>query len=293
MGEVPAQPGARADVDADPWLRELARAARMVFFAGLPGTGKSFFLHRLAHLGHAAGRTVHLLRWDRVRPAFEASPAGGRYPLRDGVTHPVIRKAAGTWARQSVARWAPEHGEAADLLVGEAPLVGGRFIELARCADDRAEPWLDADACQFVIPIPAPDVRRFLEAERARRMARVRHDHEREDAPSNVVRQLWDEMRHAARSLGIRPAEAEHSQETYDPSLYEGVYERVLRHRHRQVLFAQRLLASETVSPHAFAFAPRDLIPDTEEAEVHIRAVEEGFPDQGALEAEMNEWFLT
>ena len=141
-----------AHIDVDHRLRELGRSARIVVFAGLPGTGKSFFVHRLAHLCHAAGRTVHLLQWDRVRPAFEASLPGRRYPLRDGVTHPVIRKAAGTWARQSVARWAPAHREPVDLLVGEAPLVGGRFIELARRADDRAEPWLDADACQFVIP---------------------------------------------------------------------------------------------------------------------------------------------
>jgi hypothetical protein len=179
------------------------------------------------------------------------------------------------------------------LLVGEAPLVGGRFIELARRADDPAELLLHAEACQFVIPIPAPDVRRFLEAERARRMARARHDREREDAPSNVVRQLWDEMRHAARSLGIVPAEAEHRQGIYDPSLYQAVYDRVLRHRCRQALFVQHLLASDAVSAHAFAFAPHDLIPDTEEAEAHIRAVEERFPDQGALEAEMIDWFLT
>ena len=142
-----------------------------------------------------------------------------------------------------------------------------------------------------MIPVPAPEVRRFLEAERARRMARTRHDHEREDAPSNVVRQLWVEMRHAARSLGILPAEPEVSQGIYDPSLYAALYERVLRHRRRQVFFVQHLLASDAVSAHAFA--PRDLIPETEEAEAYIRAVEERFPDQGALEAEMNEWFLT
>jgi hypothetical protein len=282
-----------ANPDADHRLRELARAARMVFFAGLPGTGKSFFVHRLAHLCHAAGRTVHLLQWDRVRPAFEASPAGRRYPLRDGVTHPVIRKAAGAWSRQALAQWAPAHGDSAHLLVGEAPLVGGRFIELARRTDDRAEAWLDADACQFVIPVPAPDVRRFLEAERARRMARARHVHEREDAPSSVVRQLWGEMRRAARSLGILTAEVEHAPGIYDPSLYEAVYERVLRHRRRQVLFVQHLLASDAVSAHAFAFAPHDLIPDTEEAAAHIQAVEERFPDQGVLEAEMDDWFIT
>ena len=57
-------------------LRDLARDARCVFFAGLPGTGKSLLIHQLAHLAHARGRRVHLLQWDVARPAFEASPAG-------------------------------------------------------------------------------------------------------------------------------------------------------------------------------------------------------------------------
>ncbi len=67
---------------------------RFVFMAGLPGTGKSLLVHQLAHLAAGAGRTVHLLQWDVARPLFEASPAGGRYPLKDGVTHATIRKAA-------------------------------------------------------------------------------------------------------------------------------------------------------------------------------------------------------
>jgi hypothetical protein len=282
-----------AGIDADHRLGRIARTARMVFFAGLPGTGKSFFVHRLAHLSHAAGRTIHLLQWDRVRPAFEACPAGQRYPLRDGVTHPVIRKAAGIWARQALGRWARAQGDPPHLLIGEAPLVGGRFIELARPMDDHAEPWLDTDRCQFVIPVPAPRVRRFLEAERDRRTAHAGHVHEREDAPPNVVRELWQEMRGAARCLGIGSAGADHGRRVYDPALYEAVYERVLRHRRRQVIFVRQLLASDAVSVYAFAFAPHDLIPDPEEAAVHIRAVEERFADLGALQAEMNRWFLT
>src|SRR3989449_9742603 len=93
---------ARLGVPADRRLAERFRdlaGQRMVFFAGLPGTGKSLLVHQLVHLAGAAGRTVHLLQWDVARPVFEASPAGRHYPLADGVTHAVIRRAAGLWVR--------------------------------------------------------------------------------------------------------------------------------------------------------------------------------------------------
>jgi hypothetical protein len=61
----------------------------VVFFAGLPGTGKSLLVHQLAHLASRNGGTVHLLQWDVARFVFETSPAGRRYPLAEGVTHPT------------------------------------------------------------------------------------------------------------------------------------------------------------------------------------------------------------
>ena len=51
-------------------LERLAREPRLVFVAGLPGTGKSLLIHQLAHLAAGAGRSVHLLQWDVVRPVF-------------------------------------------------------------------------------------------------------------------------------------------------------------------------------------------------------------------------------
>src|SRR5207237_9616561 len=86
-------------VAVDPALQqaliELAQAARVVCFAGLPGTGKSLMIHQLAHLAHQCGRSTMLLQWDTARPPFEASEAGRRYPLVDGVTHGMIRVAVG------------------------------------------------------------------------------------------------------------------------------------------------------------------------------------------------------
>ena len=80
----------------------------------------------------APGRRVHLLQWDVARPVFEASGAGRRYPLADGVTHPVIRKAAGLWVRAALADWSERNRAPEHLLVGETPFVGNRFVELAR-----------------------------------------------------------------------------------------------------------------------------------------------------------------
>src|SRR5439155_107726 len=108
------------------------------------------------------------LQWDLARPAFETSAAGRRYPQESGVTHGVIRIAVGRWARPAVARWHAAQ-PTSDLLIGEAPFVGHRFIELARPVDDAAEPLLASPAARFVIPVPSASLRRHLEAERARR----------------------------------------------------------------------------------------------------------------------------
>ncbi|PWU23936.1 MAG: hypothetical protein C5B48_07755, partial [Candidatus Rokuibacteriota bacterium] len=62
------------DIRLEEQIRGL-RARRLVFFAGLPGTGKSLLVQQLAHVAGAAGRRIHLLQWDVARPVFEASPA--------------------------------------------------------------------------------------------------------------------------------------------------------------------------------------------------------------------------
>ena len=192
---------AAADPGLYAHLQRLASAQRCVFFAGLPGTGKSLLSHQLTHLAHALGRTVHMLQWDVARPVFEASAAGQRYPVVQGVTHGVIRKAAGLWARQAVVQWHQRYPEAGHLLIGETPLVGHRFIELARQRADAAEPLLQT-AC-FVVPVPSRAVRDFLEAERQRRSVRPLHAQEREDAPPQVLRDLWRHLAGIAPALGV------------------------------------------------------------------------------------------
>ncbi len=270
----------------------------MVFFAGLPGTGKSLLTHQLAHLAHAGGRTVHVLQWDVARPAFEVSDAGMRYPMRDGVTHSVIRKAAGLWARSAIVAWAAHHPAPEHLLIGETPFVGHRFIELARRADDAAEPMLSAPSCRFVIPVPSREVRGFLEAERERRAAHPRHARERDDAPPNVLRDLWRALADVALTLGVvAPAGSvavppdSAAATPYDPSAYQRVYEMLLRHRHADALPLAIILPTAEFSVYEFEVVRHDIAPTPEDAVSFIREVETRYPDPDTLEREVARWW--
>ena len=278
-------------------LQHLSHTARAVFFAGLPGTGKSLLVHQLVHLAHAAQRSVYLLQWDVVRPAIERSPAGAPYPMTDGVTHPVIRIAAGLWARDMVARWSTGPALPERILIGETPLAGHRFIELARPQADRAEPFLSGSGCWFVIPIPSVAVRRAIVAERARRIQRPVHDREREDAPPKVLRAQWEALAAVAPLIGgpATPLPGGTTPGTvpvpYDPDVYGRVYEFVLRHRQARRLPMRTLLPAATISVYDFAVPTRDLVPTPEEAAASIRLVETRLPDPGAAQAAVDRWY--
>jgi hypothetical protein len=260
----------------------------MIFAAGLPGTGKSLVIHQLAHLAAGVQREVHLLQWDVARPVFEASAAGRRYPMLDGVTHPVVRKAAGLWARRAVGDWARRRIPRA-LLLGETPFVGNRLIELARPADDDVEGLLRGAACRFVIPVPSVEVRRFVEAERDRRAARPLNIREREDAPPHVLRGLWRELHAVAVRQGWTDAAA--GDVAYDPELYRRVYEGLLRHRHVEPLRLETVLATGTLSVYDFDVPCPEVVPREEEAEAAVREVERRYPDADALTREVERWW--
>jgi hypothetical protein len=270
-------------------LARLAHSARMVFVAGLPGTGKSFVIHQLAHLAVAAGRAVHLLQWDVARPVFEASRAGQRYPVIDGVTQPMIRKAVGLWARQAVAAWHQRCPTPDQLLIAEIPLVGRRLIEFAQRLGDDAEPWLAAPSCCFTIVVPSVDVRRYVEAERERRASAPRNVREREDAPPHVLRDLWRQLLVAARALGLStgPVDA-----PYDPVVYRRVYEAVLRERAPEILPLDTILPTATMSVYDFAVPCTDLVPGEDEIDASVRAGETRFPDPAALAREVERWWV-
>jgi hypothetical protein len=270
-------------------LDTFAREARLVFFAGLPGTGKSLLIHQLAHLAHGRGRRIHLLQWDVARPVFEATEAGGRYPQVGGVTHGVIRLAVGRWARAAIARWHGDHPGREALLIGETPLIGHRLIELAWPTADPAEPVLSAPWTRFVVPVPSPALRAHLETERARRARTPLHAREREDAPPAVLRELWRELLAVARRLGAGSGALD--DHGYDPDTYRRVYTALLAHRHTETLPLEVRLPVEGLSAYDFAIPAADLVPAPDEAARAILDVEGRGLDPAALAAAIDGWW--
>jgi hypothetical protein len=232
-----------------------------------------------------------MLQWDVARPVFEASAAGQRYPVVHGVTHGVIRKAAGLWARQAVVQWHQRYPEAGHLLIGETPFVGHRFIELARQQVDAAEPLLQT-AC-FVVPVPSQAVRDFLETERQRRSLTPLHQQEREDAPPQVLRDLWRHLASIAPALGVGAALPASAVEVpYDPVLYQAVYQRLLTQRQVLVLPMDIILPTTTLSVYDFAMPRRDVVPTVEEVTYFIGEIEQQYPDLAMLQQDIDHWYL-
>jgi hypothetical protein len=214
-------------------LSEAVGNCKAIFFAGLPGVGKSLLLQQTALLAHAAGRTLHLLQWDVARQGFETPGILARYPEVEGTTHAAIRRAAGFWVRDAVARWAAAHAGDDALLLGEAPFVGNRLIELARREADAAESFLAARSTLFIIPAPTLAVRRAIQAMREREIEQPRHVRETANAPPNVLTLLMQELRAAGAALGVPGVRSEGD---YDPEVYTAVYSWLLEHRHARAL---------------------------------------------------------
>ncbi len=266
----PAEPSLLA---ADPRLLESLRALsklRLVFFTGLPATGKSLLAHQLAHLAYADGRRVYLLQWDVCRPPLEAHEAARPYPTVDGVTHVVIRRAIGLWAREAVARWSIEHADPASMLIGETPFVGWRLVELAQSKDDAAEAVLASPACRFVLTLPSGAVQAHVTAERARRAAMPRHALEREDAPPHLLRASWLDVLDAARDLGVPWAVETYPSQTYNSTVYRAVYEHLLRHRSCEIVPIDTVLPTEAMSVYELDVPHEALIPTPDEAERYV-----------------------
>lgn len=246
---------------------DLIRSADRVFFAGLPGVGKSLLLQQLALLARAAGRQVHLFQWDTARQPFE-SP---RYPLEQGATHPIVIRATGHWLRKTLPEWDKAHVNSDAMLIGELPLIGGRFMELARPADDEAEALLADKRSQFVLPVPSREVRALIERRRAASIANPAHENESQDAPPDLLRALWQDLYRIAVHLGVAETLAQDA--PYSPQIYEGTYRQLLRHRRLKVLPIDEPLRP-AVSVYDFDAQLPQLIADREQAQALLRELE-------------------
>jgi hypothetical protein len=255
-------------------LQAAAAETRCIVICGVPGMGKSLLLREQALIALAQRRTIHRLQWDVARQPFERADILARYPEIEGSTHPMIRRAAGLWVRRAVARWFEEQTDERHLLLIEAPLVGARFIELARIERDAAEIHLAAPATRFLVPVPSSEVRQAIHAARATEMAAPRHARDAANALPVVVDALWQAVVEAAQALALPEAPA--GSRGYSATLYAALYRHLLRHRHVQDVPVTEVIAGAG-SPHEHAQPSPELAPaDTEVSTLIAQAEAEG-----------------
>jgi hypothetical protein len=268
-------------------LTELAGTQRMVFFAGLPGVGKSLLIRELANIAHGLGRRVHLLQWDIARQSFVTNAVLAKYPDVHDVTHAVIRKAMGVWSRRAVAAWYADNPDGVVLLIGETPLIGNRFIELAAPGNDEAEPLLTSAEAAFLVPVPSKVVRQAIEGAREATTITPKHEREGGDARPSVMHAIWNELLETAATMGI----SNPSDGNYDPETYQAVYAAVLKHRRCEVLPIDITLAPNNRSVYDLAVPYQDVMPTAAEGEAFIAQVEKAYPDQAVLDEEVARWY--
>lgn len=212
-------------------LEDAVHDLRIILVAGLPSSGKSLVFQQLTILASEAGRRVHTLQWDDARHPFETDAWLSVYPdPLPGTTHPAIRKAIGLWVRKGVTRWAASHDDAANILIVEVPIVGGRFIELMRPSEDDAEGLLSSDKTKVIVTIPTDEVREKLEGFRAASHANPRNDGEAMEAAPSVVKADWIESRQLYNSWEGIPDDPERDSK-YDRDIAHAVFLRLTRHR--------------------------------------------------------------
>ena len=268
-------------------FQQMIARRKMVFFAGLPGAGKSLLLKQLALLAQQAGRVVDLLQWDVTRAAFERAEILQKYPEVNGVTHAVIRKAVGLWARTAVYEW-QQHTDDNHFLLGEVPLIGNRLIELVQIHEDAVEAVLSSEKALFVVPVPSKAVRQIIEAAREQSIVQPQHEKETKDAPPNVLHMLWREV----AQLGYRPGLKEHEPAkgvAYDPEVYTAVYRHLLQHRHHQILAIDTVLRP-TSSAYEWHLSGTELAASPTEVNDILTKVEQEYTPE-RLEQIVADWF--
>ncbi|MFT5113330.1 MAG: hypothetical protein ACI8P9_002659 [Parasphingorhabdus sp.] len=250
-----------------------ANERRMIFFTGLPAAGKSLFLQQQTLLAADAGKRIHFLRWDIALAAFQEKSLLTKYPDTDGVTHPLIRKAAGLWSRRAIARWQLEFPGSEELLIGEFPISGNRFVELVQVMDDDVEPVLAGDSAVFFVPVPTNEVRRKLVAKRQASISNPQHSDETRDAPMSTLENVWRETRYLAGDLGLISVTEDSSSVDYDQTIYACFFQHLLQHRNNRVLAVEEMYAG-VGSAHDFNVECCEIIASASEANECVSVLE-------------------
>ncbi len=151
-----------------------------------------------------------------------------------------------------------------------------------------------AEWTRFVIPVPTRDLRAHLEAERARRARQPLHPRESEDAPPDVLHDLWRQLVMVALTLGLVGDEVRRAGDVpYDPLIYQRVYEHLLVHRRAEAVALDTRLPTADFTPYRFEIPTVDVVPSPAEASRAIHDMQARYPDVGDLQEAIERWYRT
>jgi len=270
-------------------LEKTAKTAKAVVFSGLPGVGKSLYINQFQLIAAAEGRAVTVIQWDIARKAFEIPAIAARYPMGDGVVHNGVKLSVGKWLLATIMQWLTDHEKDNQLLLIEAPLVGHRFIELAKKQEDKKlEAFLSSELFQVLMPIPSKKVRAKIEADRRAQIA--------EDAKiwvgakPSVMLMLWKMICGIANKFGRNISMD--GQPPYDPEIYEFVFTKILKHRHFVPLHIAEIFEVHIVDEKELH--PTGSLAAADAQALHFsELIAAKYLTDEALDAVVSNWYLT
>lgn len=270
-------------------LKKAAKEAKAVVFSGLPGVGKSLYINQFQAIAAKEGRTITVIQWDIARKAFESGKAAAHFPMGAGVVHNGVKLSVGAWLLDTIKSWLKNTQHSENLLLIEAPLVGHRFIELAKIQSDKSlEDFFSSPAFQFLVPIPSKKVRAKIEGDRSAQIA--------EDAKTwtgakpSVMLMIWKMVCGIANKFGQNiPMEG---QPTYDPKIYEFVFNKILQHRHFTPLPIDEIYPV-SVENEADLHATGSLAANEEVADKYAAQILSQYSNLADIDTVVADWYLT
>ncbi len=268
-------------------LEQAAITAKGLVFSGLPGVGKSLYINQFQKIAAAAGRNVTVIQWDIARKAFETPEIAKHFPMGDGVVHNGLKLSVGKWLLNTIKDWLSTNKKE-DLLLIEAPLVGHRFVELAKIQEDPIlEEFFKSESFQIIAPIPSKKVRAKIEADRAAQIA--------EDAKvwsgakPSVMLMLWKMICGIANEFGRNiPMDG---QPPYDPEIYEFVFGEILKHRHFVPLHIDEVF-DVNITDEKELHNTGSLAADAATANQLAKDILEKYPTSKSVDEIVDTWYL-
>ena len=270
-------------------LNNVALEAKCVAFSGLPGVGKSLYVNQFYQIAKELEKEVTVIQWDIARKAFESPDIMAKYPMVKGEIHNVIKLSAGAWLLDIVKTWIEANSQNTSLLVIEAPLVGHRFVELAKLQTDlELENFLSGSGFQIIMPIPSKRVREKIEEDR-----RAQVDESAKlwkGAKPSVMLLLWKMTCDIANEFGRSIPMI--TQPDYDPEVYEFVFRNILKHRHFIPLHIDEIFAIKVENEDELHNLG-SLVATDYQSHKYVNQIEELYSDPEQIDLIANSWYLT